>query len=331
MFKTIDIQNYRNLPEITLTGLSRVNLFIGDDTSRKSSVLEAIEILATIGSPTVLANILSKHVLVDPEAPLELISHLFSDCCSDNKIHIGGNRVYKEGIENFRYVDLALLSSETPYFSEHNNMISYQKELFKVSFPSLFNEELTKTYIYKEENPSDFMRYSSVTDALVSSIKVIPFGLIPLKHLIESYDNIAFTDKEDILIQALQIIEPKIKQVNFIKHRNEDVVLVKLSGIEKPVPIQSLSNGVQRLFQLILFLLNVEEDGFLLIEEFENGFHYLVLQKIWRLVNKLAEQFKIQIFVNTNRDTEDFFGDDPFEEDISLHCFYSNEKYAHIK
>lgn len=40
--------------------------------------------------------------------------------------------------------------------------------------------------------------------------------------------------------------------------------------------------------------------GFLLIDEFENGLHYSVQEKVWQLVFELAEQLKVQVFATTH-------------------------------
>lgn len=51
--------------------------------------------------------------------------------------------------------------------------------------------------------------------------------------------------------------------------------------------------------QIILKVLKAR-DGFLLIDEFENGLHYSVQPDVWRLVFELAKRYNIQVFATTH-------------------------------
>lgn len=66
-----------------------------------------------------------------------------------------------------------------------------------------------------------------------------------------------------------------------------------------PVPLGSMGDGMLRVLQIILKVFSAQ-GGFLLIDEFENGLHYSVQEKIWALIFKLAEQLNIQVFATTH-------------------------------
>lgn len=63
--------------------------------------------------------------------------------------------------------------------------------------------------------------------------------------------------------------------------------MVKLSGVDRPVPLNSMGDGMLRVLQLALKLF-AAKGGFLLIDEFENGLHYSVQEKVWALVFEVA-------------------------------------------
>ena len=52
-------------------------------------------------------------------------------------------------------------------------------------------------------------------------------------------------------------------------------------------------------FDIILKIFSAK-NGFLLIDEFENGLHYSVQPKIWELIFELAYRFNIQVFATTH-------------------------------
>ena len=50
-FKNIEIKNFRGIDHLTIDDFSRVNVFLGQNSSGKTSVLEAILMLAGMSNP----------------------------------------------------------------------------------------------------------------------------------------------------------------------------------------------------------------------------------------------------------------------------------------
>ena len=75
--------------------------------------------------------------------------------------------------------------------------------------------------------------------------------------------------------------------------------IVKVTGIAEPLPIRSLGDGMQRLLGIALALVNAR-DGLLLIDEIENGLHYLTQPDLWRLIFQLARDLNVQVFATTH-------------------------------
>ena len=65
------------------------------------------------------------------------------------------------------------------------------------------------------------------------------------------------------------------------------------------LPLKSLGDGMQRLLQIALNIYQAK-DGFLLIDEFENGLHYSVQEKVWGLIFEMAQRLNIQVFATTH-------------------------------
>ena len=75
--------------------------------------------------------------------------------------------------------------------------------------------------------------------------------------------------------------------------------MVKLKGAEEPVPIGSLGDGFWRMFGLILAMVNLE-NGILLIDEIDSGFHFTVMTDMWKFVWEIAKKLNIQVFATTH-------------------------------
>src|SRR5690606_12575313 len=107
------------------------------------------------------------------------------------------------------------------------------------------------------------------------------------------WDRIALTDLEDAVTAALRLVEPRIERITLVGEgvgaRRERSVLVKLTGQDRRVTLRSMGEGINRLFGLMLALVNAR-DGVLLVDEIENGLHYTVLPSLWRLILATAEE-----------------------------------------
>ena len=116
------------------------------------------------------------------------------------------------------------------------------------------------------------------------------------------WDRIALTDDEKDVVEALHIIAPTISGVNMVRDKSafrSRTAIVRADDIAQPVPLRSFGDGLNRLFGIILSLVNAR-GGFLLIDEFENGLHYSVQLDTWRTVFRLAQSRDIQVFATSH-------------------------------
>ena len=107
------------------------------------------------------------------------------------------------------------------------------------------------------------------------------------------------TEAEDLALQMLRIIEPKILDLAFLTQNKQRTPYVRLANVKERTPLHSMGDGIFRLLQIILKVLKAR-DGFLLIDEFENGLHYSVQPEVWRLIFELAKRYNIQVFATTH-------------------------------
>ncbi len=130
--------------------------------------------------------------------------------------------------------------------------------------------------------------------------------------LAEAWDAVVLTDGENLALEALRLIEPQTIGLAFVQNsrpRNprsaisrgtdERVAVLKVRGIDGPVPLQSMGDGMARVLQLVLSALRAG-DGFLLVDEIENGLHFSVQEKVWDALFSLSRTYGLQIFATTH-------------------------------
>ncbi len=132
------------------------------------------------------------------------------------------------------------------------------------------------------------------------------------------WDPITLTDNEEYVIKALQILDENVFRIAFIDNEytllnsnrsKERVAIARLRSTNTIVPLRSMGDGINRILTVILAMVNCE-DGYLLVDEFENGLHYSVQEKLWEIIFYLAERLNIQVFATTHsNDTIKTFGE----------------------
>ncbi len=131
-------------------------------------------------------------------------------------------------------------------------------------------------------------------------------GLLSNKDLARYWDNVALTQDQDLSLQALRLIlgdeidgvavvgNGRLRQPEFGRH-----MVVKLRQHARPVPLKSLGDGMSRMFGVALALAN-SRNGFLVIDEAENGVHYSVQRDFWYMVLRAAYDGNVQVLATTH-------------------------------
>ena len=114
----------------------------------------------------------------------------------------------------------------------------------------------------------------------------------------QRFSNQVNEGKRKNLIDALKIIEPGLEGMELLDF-NGETILHGEKGIGRPIPILFMGDGFNRLSSIILAISDAPS-GIVLIDEIENGFHYSVLEDVWKVIAKAARDFNVQIFATTH-------------------------------
>ena len=125
-------------------------------------------------------------------------------------------------------------------------------------------------------------------------------------QLARFWDKVALTEEESRAVDALNLIYTgSVERVAMIgddsgtRRGGGRRPVVKLRDEPRPVPLKSLGDGAVRLFGVALALAN-SKDGFLLIDEAENGIHHSIQRDFWTMILKAAHQNNVQVLATTH-------------------------------
>ena len=278
----------------------------GKNGAGKTTVLEAVRVYAGRGRYADLYGLLRGHdetaVRVDDDVerrPLELNwEALFNGrvLTTDSLISIGPADGDPVKIEIGLAETQLDCHSTGPHFPEPSLEILVSFRQVQQGFSALPD-------VQRDRQRSFFARTELPPSAQCESLGP---GLPSSSQLARFWDNVALTDEESRAVKALNLIySDRVERVAMI---GDDVgprrsmgrrSVVKMRDETRPVPLKSLGDGAVRLFGVALALAN-SKDGFLLIDEAENGIHHSIQRDFWTMILRAAHQNNVQVVATTH-------------------------------
>ncbi|MEG3922664.1 MULTISPECIES: AAA family ATPase [unclassified Microcoleus] len=322
MLESFQIHNFRLFKHLEVKNLGRVNLIVGKNNSGKSTFLEAVELYASNASATVMLELVesrqetwfseaqphSQNFISNP------VRHLFfghklpsiggdgislGEVSSNIKLRIGAGAYQNKNDDEGTIRKIRI--SDVEFDEDISNV-----EVFLVAEEG----ERTRRIFRLDRNIRDIRRSSRIfyerqESELKYTWQIVYTANMPNRKLAALWDLTSLTDLESEVISALRLIDDRVTGVAFVEDvsigttSDNRVPLVKIKGIDEPLPLKSMGDGMTRLFHIIVALVNAR-NGLLLIDEFENGLHWSVQPKVWDIVFQISERLNVQIFATTH-------------------------------
>lgn len=323
MLSSFQIDNFRLFQHLEVNHLRRVNLIVGKNNVGKSAFLEALEIYASNASISTLLDLVdarqetwlsevqpySDHILEHPVRHL-FLGHqlpsinqngiLLGEIDSHSKLHIGiaayQSKTDEEGSVRSIRVFNVQMDEEIPSFLFHLIVEEdhQSRRLFSLD-QDIRNDRDRDRWLLRSRKMPEF-KYVW---------QIVPTENIPNRKLAALWDLTSLTSLESDILGALRLIDDRILGIAFVEDisrgRSSDhrIPLVKMAGIDEPLPLRSMGDGMMRLFHIMVALVNAR-NGLLLVDEFENGLHWSIQPKVWDIVFQLAERLNVQVFATTH-------------------------------
>ncbi|MDQ2903107.1 MAG: AAA family ATPase [Ktedonobacteraceae bacterium] len=312
ILNSLEIRNFRAFEHLQIERLGRVNLIVGKNNVGKTSLLEAIQLYASRGAPLLIWEILGRREegrlrysdhRVNIEELLTALKYLFygrrevmsyfdpiqvgsmnlSETALSLSVGMYTRQVDEEGKRQWRLLqpeEYDLADSPAPRLTvQIDGKVSISYQLDNTLSPRLLTSEIKE----------------------INSVFSVANGLTK-RQISELWDNIALTNLEKDVLEALRIIAPGVEGINLVSDTpvsRDRIPIVKIRSINEPLPLRSLGDGMQRVLGIVLALVNAR-DGILLIDEFENGIHYSAQPDLWHLIFRVANHLNVQVFVTTH-------------------------------
>ncbi|WOV85026.1 ATP-binding protein [Sporosarcina jeotgali] len=311
------IKYYRGLQDIDIKELTAVNIFVGENNSGKTSILEAIQLMS---NPLSLREFRSVsrmrerffvgHRYTSSE---ELISWMFSlnrdkqreNICLAFELDSNYfNLKYSLHEEEYIVIGTDNLSTDTNEVQEDTY---YREDTVKqltidVEVKKNQKEAITEKYIFNEFKPQEFQlleqRKEIFSSSFISAMdhRIQPLSPLLVNELIKSGDRPKF-------IEALQQFDPQISGIELLmdttsRRKSAPVPYIQHETLGL-VPVSIFGDGLRKAL-LIASRIVRSENSVLLIDELETGIHTKLLPTFFKWVIQMCKDYNVQIIATTH-------------------------------
>lgn len=279
-YKKLEIQKYRRLANLEIKELSRVNLFVGDNNSGKTSILEAFYILTRQNHIPSFIALEKYRGRFYQEFQTKWLDKLVSE------------NIALEGIFNDVETHLTIKKLET---NEHIEKSHYLNTIIAES--TVDNNEYQSTiHLFDNKQPELYFQKSQfLCAANFSSPYRFDGNLLQQAHA-RAIEEKYFNDLIDFIREKM---DSSIEKIELITIGNISRFMVSSTRSTTALDITKYGEGLQRVFEIVL-LIGYSRDGILCIDELDSAIHKDLLIDFTSFIQEAAEKFNVQLFLSTH-------------------------------
>ena len=295
MISKIEIDNFKGIEKIEIDNLNKINIFVGTNNSKKTTILEAISLfnINYIGN---LRKILSGRKYIGYD---EILNSLFYNLdTSKNPIIRLYNKEKKE-------LEISCLKETAKISFSGKNFFNKKSDEVKSKSKYVFDiNKKSNVEIRIEGDSIEFLPcYSNDSEEL--NVISIPTNR-EVSKLADNIRKLQNYKKIDELTEILKCYDKNLQKI-YVDGYN---IYVDMVNVDKSLNIGIMGEGFISSLIIISNLLVAAWKGkeiIILIDEIENGLHRTTLKKLTGTILKFTKENNIQLFITTH--SEEFLNE----------------------
>ncbi|AQQ52246.1 AAA family ATPase [Planococcus lenghuensis] len=323
--KSFRVKKYRGIDTSSFEGLSNINLFVGDNNTGKTSILEALQLMSNTPPKQnflTVSRLRERSIMPyrygtssmellewlfpkNKQKELESISLSFEK--GEEKLDFTWEPSFEEVYESqlkSNFHDSRIKQEEL----EYENMLDLDEEteikVLNVTMRAKRNDVELSTidfsFIESAIRPAlnSDSPIHSYHSRFISSVdhRLIPFSAKAFNDLIKS-------GHRDLLIEILQRFDKKIHNIELLMDDGVGRRSVAVPYIAHEdlglVPMSMFGDGLRKAVTLTLAVISSKSEV-LLIDEIETGIHTDMMSSFFQWFNTLCKKYDVQVFATTH-------------------------------
>lgn len=317
----VRIENFRRFRSLTVNGLTRLSVIVGDNNSGKTSVLDAIEFLASGASPQRLWEALERR-----EARIEMVGE--EDVLDATELFYG-RRLVATPFEQFNAE--AVGADSVIRISDISMNAPDLASASVVSFPRKRGDEIWCIGCATEKRNQPLLDLSERRGISAAARKTVrnghlfddqnvifvPAGVPSARVIMSLWPRLAATALEDRVREGLQLIDERFVQIapTTGQYVGYGGIFLRLET-EGRTTLSEWGDGTKRMVTMAVCLA-AASGGVLLIDEISEGVHFSRIAPLLEYLVRIAAALDCQIVATTH-------SKDVMEAIASLHSQHSD-------
>jgi hypothetical protein len=307
-FSQLEILHYKNIKNLKIEKIARINLFAGINNSGKTTLLEAIYLLSRQNDFNGLLEIIRRRGKVsedrlNPEWFSEQLPDLFE----------------LKGIFDNQEANVAM-----KHYLEESHDIDKSRYLKSVELTSIFEntKQESLTRIFQGRDPE--IQASSIK-LLCPAVFSSPFFLNePHRYALFYHKSTQSKSLSKIFEFIQRDVVSSISDIRLVDKWQR--FLVTDGDFEYAPDLMEYGEGLQRIFFISLLFASAQ-NGIVLIDEFENAIHTELIGKFCQFIHTLSKLFNVQVFLTSHSKEciDAFIKNVPEVNDFAFHALVCHD------
>lgn len=282
--KDISIQSFKGIKDLKLEDLKSINILVGDNNSKKTTVLEAIELFERPYDFISHIKISSRKYNIK-NIRYNKIKEMFYNCDLENEININLNMK-----ENLNTLSIKGKEEQLVYIDSDNEdkINDFDRTILRYEF-----NNKPKEFIMSD-NQESFIRPKK-------QLKLLNIGyMMPIDTYINdssigAIDRVIQKGEKKRLIDILKVFNKDIIDINFTLDR--EIYITTDDKIS--MSMSSFGDGFKKAIILISKVIE-SENGILLVDEIETGIHKDIISDIFKEIINNSKLYNTQVIATTH-------------------------------
>ena len=292
MIKSVRIRGFRCFDDIEANDLGLVNIIVGDNGVGKTSLLEALFLLAT-NTPDAHFKFLSWRGAIGQELRVSkghftsgaLWEDLFHGYSSEKQIHVEAKGTEPRSLRVF-------------YREEQSNSRGGE-QLAPIAFAWRVKGSREEFVSIPRLDQDGGLTFPIAPGTVIEGAFVHDHGLDG-DATAERFSKLDIEGEGGVVTEAIRYQFPQITGLGVQSRPTGGLDLyASLVGQKRKVPLALISAGITR---LVYILVNIAAypRGTVFVDEFAKGLYHKRLPDVWTMVHSFAKQHGTQLFVSTH-------------------------------
>lgn len=307
MITKLEAYNFRCFKSLTVEGLKRVNLLVGENSSGKTAFLESLFVSsgslapATVFQMRAIRRMGGQVILpTDQSAYRGLWEDLFYGYDEDEKVTIRLTGNSSDG-RTLRIEYVTPAGTQELPFEKLAEPSSASNRVQQTGMPQIefkWKRDGHQEVIAKPKFAATGMQIDTQAD-FFPCVWFTPGAGETTDENAKRFSQLDKKGELKPVTDALFREFPYIEGLSIDYHAGVPMVFAQLRGSIRKIPVPLVSDGVNRLMGICLGIANFS-GGTVLIDQLEDGFYHKLLPSIWNSIYALAVNFNVQLFVSSH-------------------------------